>query len=145
MITSSEVKKYTIVGIKMQMLDVLVLFLLIGIVGLFVEYSTIMIFITVSIAIGVPVIRKIKKEADERERKRKQAEQEEKRRIREEEIARQQHKKQQDQYYQNMLDVGERSIELFRSIPQYIKSAEENLYQAEHHFSENAFSPFWIL
>jgi len=46
--------------------------------------------------------------------------------------------------YQNeMVALGEQSLVLFESMPNLIRSAEENLDQAEIEFSDGTFAPFW--
>jgi uncharacterized protein YfcZ (UPF0381/DUF406 family) len=46
--------------------------------------------------------------------------------------------------YQNeMVALGEQSLVLFESMPNFIRSAEENLDQAEIEFADGAFAPFW--
>ncbi len=54
-----------------------------------------------------------------------------------------QHKAEQDGYYTQMIVLGDNSLTLFESMPEYLKSAEEYLNQAEIDFSDGAFAPFW--
>ena len=61
-----------------------------------------------------------------------------------EEVARlQRHRAKQQWYYIEMVGLGDNSIALFESMPEYLKSAEEYLDQAEFDFSDGAFAPFW--
>jgi hypothetical protein len=72
-------------------------------------------------------------------------------RLRKEEATRQaeqrahleRHKKTQQGYHQQMITLGEQSLSLFESIPQYLKDTESHLDQAEIDFAERAFAPFW--
>lgn len=46
-------------------------------------------------------------------------------------------------YHKQMIVLGKNSIALFESMPEYLKSADEYLDQAEFDFSDGAFAPFW--
>lgn len=72
------------------------------------------------------------------ERKREQ----ENLRIHQESSARQ-HKMEQEGIYEQMVVLGDNSVALFVSIPEYLKAAEKHLNQGELDFSEGAFAPFW--
>ena len=66
-----------------------------------------------------------------------------KRQKKEQEAQIRRHKEEQDGYQIEMIILGDNSISLFESMPEYLKSAEEYLNQAEFEFSDGAFAPFW--
>lgn len=68
---------------------------------------------------------------------------EKKQREAEEEARRQRHREEQLGYRNQMIDVGERSLALFESLPNQLRSAEACLGQAELEFADGAFAPFW--
>lgn len=70
-----------------------------------------------------------------------QAEQE---RLRQEEIAKvNANKIQQQSYYTQLVTVGTTSLNMFEAMPAHLLSAEELLDQAERDFKEGVFAPFW--
>lgn len=46
-------------------------------------------------------------------------------------------------YYEELLELGEQSLRVFESVPNYLMSAERYLDQAENHFNTRMFGPFW--
>lgn len=61
-----------------------------------------------------------------------------------EEVARlERYKKTQQGYRQQMVILGEQSMSLFESIPQYLRGTEAHLDQADLDFAEGVFAPFW--
>jgi len=89
----------------------------------------------VAIWIVINLIRKANKEKQERLEK---AEQE--RQFEEEKVRYKLTK--QEGYYKEMVSLRGESINLFESLPKYLKKAEEYLDQAEVDFSDGAFAPF---
>lgn len=53
------------------------------------------------------------------------------------------HKEMQRGYRQEMIILGEQSLDLFESIPQHLTHAEAHLDQSEVDFAEGCFLPFW--
>jgi hypothetical protein len=49
----------------------------------------------------------------------------------------------QEGYRKKMVDLGNQSLELFELMPKYLRSAEEELDQAEVEFTKGYFTPFW--
>jgi len=55
----------------------------------------------------------------------------------------QRHRKEQQGYRQQMIVLGEQSIDSFESISNYLSLADKHLDQAEVDFADGAFAPFW--
>lgn len=71
----------------------------------------------------------------------REAEQE---RRHQEEIARDNaHKAQQETYQSELVELGNTSLDLFEGMPSHLLDAESLLDQAERDFEEGAFAPFW--
>lgn len=65
-------------------------------------------------------------------------------RQRQEEIARDDaHKAQQQTYQSELVNIGSTSLNLFEAMPTHLLDAESLLDQAERDFNEGAFAPFW--
>ncbi len=55
----------------------------------------------------------------------------------------QRHRDEQQRYHKELLDLGDRSLGLFESMPTHLESAEKWLDKAADDFAERAFAPFW--
>ena len=107
------------------------------------EPLVLIIIVIVSIHLARKVIAQ-NRALREQEEEQKQYDEEIRERQKEQELARiNAHKIQQQHYHTTLVDLASDAFALFESMPKHLMSTEELLDQAESDFEEGAFAPFW--
>lgn len=97
--------------------------------------------VLVGIAFGFAYPFKAESDRKKAESERKMAESEQQKAAEVAQLQRQ--RERQQEYRQQMIVLGNQSLDLFESMPKHLGTAEEHLDQADIDFADGAFAPFW--